>query len=164
MFTAVRHVFILGAFRPLKKTHPDADLVKKTFGVSVLDEIYEAERILKNGQRYFSKLYKRMIKRICHVVLLNDRTVGAVQYFLFDKRTMMVYATITQFHVGTVSFLHRITGGKHLTSVKLMDSGSKAIVPVDTLAESLFFIDPHPTNTYSCVSRVSHCHGRSVFK
>jgi hypothetical protein len=119
---------------------------------------------LKNGQRYFSKLYKRMIKRICHVVLLNDRTVGAVQYFLFDKRTMMVYATITQFHVGNASFLDKITGGKHLTSVKLMDSGSKAIVPVDTLAESLFFIDPLPTNTYSCVSRVPHCHGRSVFK
>ncbi len=113
---------------------------------------------LKNGQRYFSKLYKRMIKRICHVVLLNDKTVGVVQYFLFDKRTMVVYATITQFHVGTASFLDRITGGKHLTSVKLMDSGSKAIVPVDTLAES-FFLSIHtlliPTHVFCEIHTVT---------
>ena len=70
------------------------------------------------GQQYFSTLYKRMTKIICHVVLLEDKTVSVVQYFLFDKRKMMVYAAITQFHVGAASFLDRINAGKHLTSVK----------------------------------------------
>ena len=73
-----------GAMRSIKKTHSEADLVKKTFGVSALDEIYEAERIVRNGQQYFSKLYKNDKEYV------TDKTVGAVQYFLFDKCTMMV--------------------------------------------------------------------------
>jgi hypothetical protein len=155
-------VFILGRIEALKDGHPDTVLVKKTFGT--LNEIYQAERIVRNGQRFFSTLYKRMKRRICHFVLLNDRTVGSIQYFLYNKSTSMVYAVIVKFHLGNSSFLDKITGGKHLTSVKLVDPSPKVIVPVGDLEETLFFIDPVPANSLSCISRVPHSHGRSVFK
>ena len=105
-----------------------------------------------------------MKRRMCFTVLLKDRTVGAIQYFVLNQSTHKVYAVIRRYNIGVPSFLDTIAGGNNLTSVKVDENATKFIVSVDDLEETLFFIDPEPSNSRSCISRVPHSHGHSVFK
>ena len=112
-------LFSIGRTHPFPDGHPDADFLKQNFGLVNLDVIRQVARVVKCGQRYFSFIYKRMKRRMCFTVLLKDRIVGAIQYFVLNQSTRNVHAVITRYNIGVPSFLDTIAGGNHLTSVKV---------------------------------------------
>ena len=112
-------LFSIGRTHPFPDGHPDADFLKQNFGLVNLDVIRQVPRVVKCSQRFFSFIYKRMKRRMCFTVLLKDRIVGAIQYFVLNQSTRNVHAVITRYNIGVPSFLDTIAGGNHLTSVKV---------------------------------------------
>ena len=75
---------------------------------SELNDISVVLRVLCQGQRYYSKSYGRMKKKICHVVMFEHEQykMGTIQYFVLNKIQNNVFAIIQPM---TYFCLHQVT-------------------------------------------------------
>lgn len=63
-------------------------LILDATGVQEVSELKKVLRIQYKKEKLYSSEYKRMKKRICHVVLTKDGQIIAIKYFVYNENVM----------------------------------------------------------------------------
>ncbi|KAH3894855.1 hypothetical protein DPMN_019014 [Dreissena polymorpha] len=144
---------LLGKMHPVDSENLEVGQeVKKYTGKDVcsLQKVY---RIKLNGQLISSKNYKRLQRRNCHTVLLDNGCIKSIEFFVHDKVSNKCFAFTQELTV--TGFLHNCT--THLITV---ENGSKnEIVPVDAFVEKVVCLEG--MKDCVCIARLptfyNHC-------
>ena len=114
-----------------------------------VDSLYRVLRIQLHGHVIYSKSYRRMHKRISHVVLFQDFEaieLGSVLYFVYEKQSQLCFAVCEKLkYIGQVKRQVR-----HI--LKVEETKEVHIVPVQYIAEKVLFLGGN--ESYSCISRM----------
>ena len=106
-------------------------------------------RVQLHGNVIYSKSYRRMQKRISHVVLVQDFEgieLASVLYFVYEKQSQMCFAVCEKLKVlGQVKRQIR-----HI--LKVEETKEVHVVPVQYIAEKVLFLSGN--EGYSCISRM----------
>lgn len=135
-----------------------AGTVMNALGVTDISELCQVDRILLNGQKFFSSNYMRMKRRVCNAVLLEDDRLGHITRFVL--LTKMVYAVVAILKQNTTRG-QRLSAGKHIIPVS--STNVTELVLVNELVETVIFIKCVDEDS-AHVSRMPNRHGHSVFK
>ena len=106
-------------------------------------------RIQLHGNVIYSTEYKRMQKRISHVVLIQDFgaiELASVLYFMYEKQSQLCFAVCKKVKVlGPVK-----REVQHI--LKVEETNEVHVLPVQHIAEKVLFLSGN--DRYSCVSRM----------
>ena len=85
---------IIGPFKKIS-TDLDNDLLDtiiRTTQAGSLSDLRTFQRLTINDEKFYSKDYLRMKRRICYVVLLDSGEMVEIQYFIWNKNSDSVFA------------------------------------------------------------------------
>ena len=85
----------------------------------LVDFVNVVLRVLCHGQRFYSRAYKRMKKKVCFVVLFQHEQykMGEIEYFVLNKITNTTVAVITPLASSACSVDTDISDGNHICPV-----------------------------------------------
>lgn len=151
---------VAGSFKPFPLTDDrKAEFLCAKFGVDSLDDVKLVQRVQVKSHKFYSRLYTRMKRRICYVVLVEDGSLLSIEMFAFVPKEHKVFAI--GFKIVPKQSLGGINkGGRHISIVEV--SSDLIAVSVDTLLEKVLFMSPKLCPDY--VVRLPNLHGRSVLK
>ena len=96
----------------------------------LVDEILQGQagkkmkvlRVVRNGQVYYSKAYTRMVKRNAAVVLLDDKRVVEIEFFVWMKDSGITLAVYKEIPVDEDNPFYFEDAGHHLLRMKPVGS------------------------------------------
>ena len=142
------------AGQPLRLSVKELDDIRELNFAEINNQCRKVLRVDVNGQRFYAEQYRRMIKRVCYIVLTTDSKILKIKYFFTDNVTQNVFALCELLEVKggilNVEFM-----------LKVVATGENVIVPVEKISEKLFYLN---CCSDIFVSRLPNLHGHSVFK
>lgn len=127
-------------------------------GVSSLSDIRKVLRVEVDGEKFYCQDYSRMKRRVCYVVMCNNRNLLKIKTFILNCLSKVVYALADVLHINENCFLNA-ESGKHI--IRVSESNERAVIPVENLKEKLFFIE---VENNKFISRMPNMFGHCVFK
>ena len=139
---------LAGPFNPIPKNIEKMHLKQITdITGNLVSDLVIFHRLVLHQEKYYSKDYTCMKKRICYFVLLDNGEIAEIQYFVWSKPTETVYAFVNMFAVTKTPFPCK-SAGHHLISV--MSTESSLVVPVTQFKEKLLYLCTGATKQYIC--------------
>jgi len=155
---------VAGALKNFKTNELQDETLTK-LGVNNVKDVKKIDRITINGAKFYSSQYSRMQKRICSIVVYGKDKIGSVRYFVLSIKDDIVYAVIEQMNKVTDTPLTKLSGGKHLISVK--KSLAVDVVDAENLVCTLVYINTNSQQNETgeaFVVRIPNVHGHAIFK
>lgn len=128
---------VLGLLSPVGNTLPVN--VTESLGVKNCADLRKIQRVLVNGEKFYSRLYSRIKRRNCHAVLYSDDNIGLVEFFVLVQPSNKVYAIVREMKSNDNSWLFNFEAAKHLLSV--VQTNLFSVVSVERLKSTLLIMD-----------------------
>ena len=127
---------ILGALHPIGRNLPHC--ITESLGAANSDNLKKIQRVVVDGEKFYSHEYSRMKRRNCHAVLYSGDKFGLIQYFVLVQTCNKVYAVLQKVHSNFDSWLCTYEAAKHLNPVVLTNSFTA--IPVERIYTALLIM------------------------
>ena len=122
-----------------------------------MNQMSKVLRVQYGVDRLYAKHYKRMKKRICYVVLTKKGKIMSINYFMYCKKSELVFALGQPFVLHGDCFIFE-QSGHHILRVNKVNS--TVVVPVTEIQEKLFFVAI--SDSVKFVIRMASMHGHGL--
>ncbi|XP_045192377.2 uncharacterized protein LOC123548829 [Mercenaria mercenaria] len=150
---------VLGALHRIERNLPAC--IRESLGAENAENLKKIQRVIVNGEKFYSAEYSRMKRRNCHAVLYSGDKFGLIQYFVLVQPSNKVYAVLKKIDSNVDSWLCTYEAAKHLNPVVLTNSFN--VVGVESLNTTLLIIDLE-NGQEAVVAKMPNRHGHAVMK
>ena len=149
-----------GRLSPCGTLENEAFLLVKT-GAHSSGSLRKALRVIVRQQKVYSSEYTRMKRRICYFVVCEDGKMVAIDYFLLNTESNVVFLVGYLFVSMACSGTTRICGdvGNHI--IRVEKTNDLVVFDVDVIVEKLIYLE---IDDIAYVSNVPNKYGHGVFK
>lgn len=134
------------------------DLILNVTGEQDFSNLRNVLRIQCGRERFYSKEYLRLKKRICHFALTRKGEIIEILYFLYNQTCKSVYAIAKVFVVKNDCFMFD-DAGQHILRVCSTDTTN--VIPARELQEKLFYVSVLKSEY---IIRMPNMHGHGLLK
>lgn len=123
-----------------------------------LADLRKALRVQYGKERYYSKEYTRMKKRICYFALTKDGTIISINYFVYNQKCKSIFALACVYNVVSDPYICD-NAGRHI--LRVSESNTTVLIPIEDVQEKLFFISVCQSQY---IIRMCNMHGHGLLK
>lgn len=155
------NVFVAGRLTSSSDLPEDAkELILESTNIQSIEDVKIGLRIRSKEEKFYSQEYKRMKKRICHIVRTENGEVRKVLYFVVNTITQKVFAYTEKLEIHDQSFLCDSIP-KHIIRVIEAMEPETHVIPVEHIVEKVFLMQ---IEARSYIAFIPNKIGHSVFK
>lgn len=155
------NVFVAGRLTASSDLPEDAkELILESTDVQSIENVKIGLRIKSKGEKFYCQEYKRMKKRICHVVRTENGEIRKVLYFVVDTITQKVFAYTEKLEIHGQSFLCDSIPRHIIRVIEAMDPETH-VIPVECIVDKVFLMQ---IEGRSYIAFIPNKIGHSVFK
>ncbi len=149
---------VAGACHPLLPHEKHLHIIMAACGTEDPGVLKKCLRVQIRGQKFYGKLYPKLQRRACNIILCCDETIIDVEYFILNTDNKYLYGVGRIIKILERPYIFDNVG-HHVFCVKR--SGDVAVHGADKFVEKLFYVD---FGNVQYVSKVPNHYGYGVLK